>query len=94
MNQWITFVFIGHQMNVLRVLRGASCRRAVSVIGTARAATATSTTAFVVVRSFVRSAFNSLPFLSNNCYAFLRAFLKVYDENNNDLKYKLMSSII
>ena len=29
------------------------------------------------------------PILSNNCYAFLRAFLKVYDENNNDLKYKL-----
>ena len=27
--------------------------------------------------------------LSNNCYAFLRAFLKVYDENDNDLKYKL-----
>ena len=29
------------------------------------------------------------PILSNNCYAFLLAFLKVYDENNNDLKYKL-----
>ena len=29
------------------------------------------------------------PILSNNCYTFLRAFLKVYDENNNDLKYKL-----
>ena len=29
------------------------------------------------------------PILSNNCYAFLRAFLKVYNENNNDLKYKL-----
>ena len=29
------------------------------------------------------------PILSNNCYAFLRTFLKVYDENNNDLKYKL-----
>ena len=29
------------------------------------------------------------PILSNNCYAFLRAFLKVYYENNNDLKYKL-----
>ena len=29
------------------------------------------------------------PILSNSCYAFLRAFLKVYDENNNDLKYKL-----
>ena len=29
------------------------------------------------------------PILSNNCYAFSRAFLKVYDENNNDLKYKL-----
>ena len=29
------------------------------------------------------------PILSNNCYAFLRAFLKVYDENDNDLKYKL-----
>ena len=29
------------------------------------------------------------PILSNNCYAFLQAFLKVYDENNNDLKYKL-----
>ena len=29
------------------------------------------------------------PILSNNCYAFLRTFLKVYDENDNDLKYKL-----
>ena len=36
--------------NYLRVLRGASCRRAVSVIGTTRTTTTTTTT-IVVVRS-------------------------------------------
>ena len=60
--QWMTIVFIGHQMNVLRVLRGTSCRRSVSVVGTTMAATASAV--FVVVRSFVRSAFNPLPWVS------------------------------
>ena len=77
MNQWITIVFIGHQMNVLRVLRGASCRRVVAVIGSTRTATSTTATAIVVVRSFVRSpyrvCFCSRRFvvshsLSINCY--------------------------
>ena len=56
MNQWITIVFIGHQMNVLRVLRGSSARREVPVIGSSRASS-TATTTIVVVRSFVRSAY-------------------------------------
>ena len=57
MNQWITIVFIGHQMNVLRILRGASCRCDVAVIGTSRTAATATATEIVVVRSFVRSAY-------------------------------------
>ena len=89
MNQWITFVFIGHQMNVLQVLRGASCRRVVAVLGAARA-TAPATT-FVVVRSFVRSPYRVCfcrrlfvvsHLLSINCYT-CRLQLQIRDRETS-----------